>query len=75
MIRIGGETNGKIFNIPALDGGMSHTIRRAEKLNIGPNYRTTIIADIDKQVREGNEHNNEAILNFSVRSAQHPLNN
>ena len=66
MIRVGGETHGKIFNIPALDGGNSYTIRRTEKLNIGPSYRTMVIVDIDKQVREGDEHNNEAILNFSV---------
>ncbi len=68
MIRVGGETSGKIFNIPALYGGKSYTIRRTAKLNVGPSYRTTIIADIDKQVKEGDEHNNEAILNFSVHS-------
>lgn len=68
MIRVGGETHGKIFNIPALDGGKSYTIRRTEKLNIGPSYRATVIADIDKQVKEGDEHNNEAIMNFSVRN-------
>ncbi len=65
MIRVGGETYGKIFNIPELDGGKSYIIRRTEKLNVGPSYRTMIIADIDKEVTEGDEQNNRAVLNFS----------
>ena len=70
MIRVGGETHGKIYNIPALAPGKSYTIRRMEKLNRAQNYRTVIVADVEQQVRETNEHNNDAVLNFRVRNAQ-----
>ncbi len=70
MIRVGGETYGKVFDIPALRAGESYTIRRAERLDRAQNYRTTIIADVAQQVRETNERNNETVLNFRVRHAQ-----
>ena len=67
MIRVGGETHGKVYDVPALEPGKSYRIRRTEQLSRPQQYRTTIVADIAHQVAESNESNNETVLNFNVQ--------
>ncbi len=65
-IRVGGETFGKLYPIPALDPGRSRVVRRYQRLSKAQYYRVTAIADAKKQVRESNERNNLKYKNFQV---------
>jgi len=67
-IRVGGETNPKLFNIPVLNPNATRTVIRAIRLNVAQNYRTTAYADYTNRVKECNERNNTKYLNFRVSS-------
>jgi len=65
-IKIGAETNPKIFPIPALNPGAAHTILRSERLNTARNYRVSVYADYGNNSVECCENNNEMHKNFRV---------
>ncbi len=58
--RIGGETYGEDFAIPALAPGSSHTIVRTMHLTIPRGYATHATADVLNEVSETDETNNTA---------------
>ncbi|MEN8140677.1 MAG: CARDB domain-containing protein [Thermodesulfobacteriota bacterium] len=64
-IKIGGETFPVKFNQGPITMQSSTAVIRLKKLPVGK-YSVKFIADIDNQVRESNENNNEASLNFAV---------
>lgn len=64
--RIGGETYGQDFAVPALDPGQSFTVQRTEVLRVAQNYRNTVTADINNQVTESNEGNNQKTDDYTV---------
>lgn len=66
-IKIGRETNSKVYPIPALRPGASHTVLRSESLNTAGNYRVTIYADYGNNIVECSEVNNEKHENFVVK--------
>ena len=65
-IKVGGETYGKYYVIPALATNQTFTVKRTEDLGVAQNYRTTAIVDIEKVVNESNEGNNEKYIQFTV---------
>jgi subtilase family serine protease len=67
-MRVGGESNPRQFNIPALAPGHSHTIHRAETLDVAQTYKITVYADYTGAVTESDE-NNEKAFHFTVRGA------
>ena len=64
--RIGGETNGKIFDIPVLNPSQSFTINRKMQLSVAQNYLVTVIADVSNVVAEIDESNNKKQFPFTV---------
>ncbi|UCH97038.1 MAG: hypothetical protein JSV88_09365 [Candidatus Aminicenantes bacterium] len=66
-MRVGGETNPKIFDIPALISGASHVIGRSQSINVAGNYRVTVYADYGNNLAECNETNNEKYKDFTVQ--------
>lgn len=66
-IRVGGETNPKLFNVPGLQPGQTATISRTETLTVAQRYRTTAYADYTQKVSECNEGNNSRYVEFNVR--------
>lgn len=66
-VKVGSETNPKIFPIPALNPGAAHTIMRSERLNAAGSYRVTVYADYGNNIVECSETNNERFENFMVR--------
>lgn len=66
--RVGGETFGKDFAIPALSPGQSFTVQRMEVLGVAQRYRNTVTADSKNAVVEANEGNNQKTSDYTVSS-------
>lgn len=65
-IRVGGETFGQSYSIPALSPGQTGVVSRQETLSVAQNYRTNVAVDPDNIVSEGNENNNTSYIDFTV---------
>lgn len=69
--RVGGETPpGRTFAVPGLAPGQAYTVSRQETLSVAQNYRNTVVADINNDVREIDETNNQRIDSYTVATAQ-----
>lgn len=64
--RIGGETKGKMYDVPALRPGETFTVKRQKTFSTAQNYRNTAIADVNNAVRESDENNNKRTDDFTV---------
>lgn len=64
--KIGGETNPKLFTIPALNPGNTFTVQRQIVLGVAQNYRNTIVVDVNNNVQESNESNNQQTEDYTV---------
>lgn len=72
-IRVGGETYGELYDIPALGAGESYTVQRQEILSVAQNYMTTATVDKNNNVVESLETNNQKTDLFSVTRVQSDL--
>ncbi|MCK5003948.1 MAG: hypothetical protein KAS21_02620 [Candidatus Aminicenantes bacterium] len=66
LFKIGGETFGKTYIVPALNTGQTHEISRRLKLSIAQKYLATAIADNPDVITELNEANNKKKFGFVV---------
>lgn len=66
IIKVGGETFGQNYPIPALNPGQTATLQRQETLSVAQNYMTTVIVDPDNTVLEIDENNNTGTVSFQV---------
>lgn len=65
--RVGGETPpGRTFAVPMLAPNQAFTVSRQEKLAVAQNYRNTVIADVNNDVRETDETNNQRTDDYTV---------
>jgi hypothetical protein len=67
-MKVGDETNPQEFNIPALNPGAAHIIRRSEMFNAAQDYKVTVYADYGNNLIERNESNNETYKKFTVKN-------
>jgi hypothetical protein len=65
-IKVGGETFGTIYSIPALTPGGTYAVERKETLTVAQGYVARAIADVNNAVAETNEANNETQIIFVV---------
>ncbi len=72
--RVGGETVGKMFDIPPLRPDETFTLQRKQTLERVANYRNNITIDIHNENEELDETNNKRIVNYSIVSPSHYVN-
>lgn len=65
-IRVGGETVGQLYSIPALGADEGYIVHRQEILNVAQNYMNTAIADYSNDVDESDETNNRKTDSYTV---------
>jgi hypothetical protein len=66
-LRVGGETFGQQFTVPALGPGQRFTVERRLVLGVAQNYRNTARADMKNNVVESDEANNLRTEDYAVR--------
>ncbi|UCF05879.1 MAG: matrixin family metalloprotease [bacterium] len=65
-LRVGGETYGQVYTVPALNAGETHIIQRREQLSVAQNYLNHATADFGNVVAESNEGNNIRTDSYTV---------
>ncbi len=71
-IKVGGDSVVPTYEVPALRGGATHTIRRSMTIPEVQIYLTTVRIDTDNQVNEEDEANNKAEMIFEVSNPPKP---
>ena len=70
--KVGGETRGKMVQVPALDPGRTWRYERKHTLSRPGKYAVTAIADAGKAVVEARETNNLKRKSFTVKAGSPP---
>ncbi|MBN2535347.1 MAG: hypothetical protein JXB88_20890 [Spirochaetales bacterium] len=65
-VRIGGETFGQFYNIPALAPGQGYNLSRGWTPSVAGNFRITAVADADNDASEKSESNNTKYISVQV---------